>query len=282
MKPQNFKDYYKALDIADNATEADIKKAYRQLAMKHHPDHNQDKPQSEEKFKEISEAYGVLIDPVKRCQYDRFRSAHYAGHSTDSSGFRYSQNDIFESMFRNEATRKIFEELNREFQRSGFRSGGSFFDKTFFPGGTVGGLSRFIAMIPGPIGKIGMGLKLAQMVGTSIMAYRKIKQAQDRAAGKEPKPSSGLLDSIKEAMHLSQSSDTEKSQDMQFTLPLLPEEAKMGALKKISYKVGEVTEELMVRIPENFSDGGKLRIKEKGDWLNGKRRDLILTINIQK
>ncbi len=126
-----------------------------------------------------------------------------------------------------------------------------------------------------------MGLKLAQIVGTSILAYKKIKQAQDRAAGKEPKPSSGLLDSIKEVMHLSQSPDTEKSQDLQFALPLLPEEARLGAQKKISYKVGEVTEELLVRIPQNFSNGGKLRIKEKGGWLNGKRGDLILTINLR-
>ncbi len=282
MKSQTFKDYYKALDIADNATETDIRKAYRQLAMKYHPDHNQNEPQSEEKFKEISEAYGVLIDPVKRRQYDLFRSAHYSGRSAESSGFNYSQKDIFESMFRDEATRKIFEELNREFQRSGFRSGGSFFESTFFPSGTVGKLSGFLAMIPGPIGKIGMGLKLAQMVGTSIMAYRKIKQARDRAEGKEPKASPSLLDSIKEAMQLSPSSGTDNSQDLQFALPLLPEEAKNGAQKKVVYKVGEVAEELMVRIPENFSDGGKLRIKEKGNWLKGKRGDLILTINIQK
>jgi DnaJ-class molecular chaperone len=282
MKSQIFKDYYKTLDIADNAPDTDIKKAYRKMAMEHHPDHNPDKPQSEEKFKEITEAYGVLIDPVKRRQYDLFRSAHYAGRSSESSGFRYSQNDIFESIFRDEATRKMFEELSREFQRSGFRSGGSFFENIFFPGGAVGGLSRFIAMIPGPIGKIGMGLKLVQMIGGSIMAYRKIKNAQDRAAGKEPKPSPGLVDSFKKVMHLSQSSETGNSQDLQFSLPLLPQEAKQGAQKKISYKVGEITEELMVRIPENFSDGGKLRIKEKGHWVNGKRGDLILTITIQK
>ena len=282
MKSQNFKDYYKALEIAEDASMADIKKAYRKLALQYHPDHNPDNPQCEEKFKEVSEAYGVLVDPIKRRQYDGFRSAHYAGRSSESSGFHYSQNDIFESMFRDEATRKIFEELNQEFQRSGFRSGGSFFEKTFFPGGAMGKISGFLGMIPGPIGKIGMGLKLAQMVGSSIMAYKKIKQARDRAAGKEPEASPGLLDSIKEAMQLSRSSETTNSQDLQFALPLLPEEADKGTRKKIAYKVGEVNEELLVRVPENFPAGGKLRIKEKGDWLNGKRGDLILTISVKE
>ena len=80
-------DYYKELGVNKNASDADIKKAYRKLAMKYHPDHAKDDKTAEGKFKKISEAYAVLSDKEKRKQYDTF----------GSSGFhqRYSQEDIF-------------------------------------------------------------------------------------------------------------------------------------------------------------------------------------------
>lgn len=80
-------DYYKILGINKNASAGEIKKAYRKLAMKYHPDHTKGDKTSEEKFKKISEAYAVLSDKKKRSQYDTF----------GSTGFqqRYSQEDIF-------------------------------------------------------------------------------------------------------------------------------------------------------------------------------------------
>lgn len=66
----DFKDYYKILGIAKNATADDVKKAYRKLAIKYHPDKNQNNKQAEEKFKEINEANEVLSDPEKRKKYD--------------------------------------------------------------------------------------------------------------------------------------------------------------------------------------------------------------------
>jgi curved DNA-binding protein len=80
-------DYYKILGVNKNATKAEIKKAYRKLAMKYHPDHARDDKDAEAKFKKISEAYAVLNDEEKRKQYDTF----------GSTGFRqrYSQEDIF-------------------------------------------------------------------------------------------------------------------------------------------------------------------------------------------
>ena len=67
------KDYYKILDIDKKADDATIKKAYRKMAMKWHPDKNQDnKTEAEEKFKEISNAYEVLSDPKKKESYDKF------------------------------------------------------------------------------------------------------------------------------------------------------------------------------------------------------------------
>lgn len=65
-------DFYSVLGVSKTATEADIKKAYRKLAMKHHPDKNKGDKSSEKKFKEINEAYETLSDPKKRKQYDTF------------------------------------------------------------------------------------------------------------------------------------------------------------------------------------------------------------------
>ena len=69
------RDYYKVLDVARNASEADIKKAYRRLAMKYHPDRNPGDHEAEEKFKEAKEAYEVLSDAQKRAVYDQYGHA---------------------------------------------------------------------------------------------------------------------------------------------------------------------------------------------------------------
>lgn len=65
------KDYYKILGIPSGANEDEIKKAYRKMALKYHPDKNKE-PNAEEKFKEIAEAYDVLSDPKKRSLYDQY------------------------------------------------------------------------------------------------------------------------------------------------------------------------------------------------------------------
>jgi len=72
-------DYYKLLDLPRNASEADIKKAYRRLAMKFHPDRNPDDPEAEHRFKECKEAYEVLCDSQKRAIYDQFGHAGLEG-----------------------------------------------------------------------------------------------------------------------------------------------------------------------------------------------------------
>src|SRR4030095_7267597 len=66
------RDYYEVLGVQRAATLDDIKKAYRKLALKYHPDKNPNNPDAEEKFKEAAEAYGVLSDEEKRARYDRY------------------------------------------------------------------------------------------------------------------------------------------------------------------------------------------------------------------
>src|SRR2546430_11019031 len=72
------RDYYEVLGIARNATGEEVKRAYRKLAVKVHPDKNPDDPRAEEKFKELGEAYDVLMDADKRAAYDRFGHAAFA------------------------------------------------------------------------------------------------------------------------------------------------------------------------------------------------------------
>lgn len=68
----NYKDYYQILGVNQNASQDDIKKAFRKLARQHHPDMNPDDPNATERFKDINEAYEVLSDPEKRTKYDQF------------------------------------------------------------------------------------------------------------------------------------------------------------------------------------------------------------------
>jgi curved DNA-binding protein len=114
------KDYYKILGLSKTASQDDIKKAFKKLAFKYHPDKNPGDKKSEDHFKDVNEAYAVLSDEKKRRQYDQF----------GSSGFhqRYSQEDIFRGF----DARDIFSEM-------GF--GGDIFG-TIFGGGKAGGRRR--------------------------------------------------------------------------------------------------------------------------------------------
>ncbi len=98
-------DYYELLGVKKDASPADIKKAYRKLALKYHPDKNRGDKEAEGKFKEINEAYAVLSDAEKRKQYDLYGSADFHR--------RFSQEDIFRGF-----------DLNDVLRQFGFGSGG--------------------------------------------------------------------------------------------------------------------------------------------------------------
>jgi molecular chaperone DnaJ len=98
-----YKDYYNILGVSRDATQEEIKRAYRRLALKYHPDRNPGNKEAEEKFKEISEAYEVLSDPEKRAIYDAYgysglKSSGYRGFEDISDIFK-TFSDIFEEFF---------------------------------------------------------------------------------------------------------------------------------------------------------------------------------------
>ncbi len=118
------RDYYEVLEVGKSADAQEIKKAYRKLAMKHHPDKNPDDPEAEERFKELGEAYEVLSDDQKRAAYDRYgHSAFSNGTGRSGGGFGGDPFDIFREVFGGAAGRS---------------GGGSIFDD-FFGGGGGGG-----------------------------------------------------------------------------------------------------------------------------------------------
>ena len=109
-------DYYQVLGVDKKATADEIKKVYRKLALKWHPDKNPNNKGAEEKFKKISEAYAVLSDTEKRQQYDQFGSA-------DQYRQQYSQEDIFRNFDINEILRGFGFEGARGGGRTTFRTG---------------------------------------------------------------------------------------------------------------------------------------------------------------
>ena len=133
-------DYYKILGLSKNASDEEIKKSYRKLAMKYHPDHTKGDKSAEEKFKKISEAYAVLSDKEKRKEYDTF--------GADGFRQRFTQEDIFRG--------SDFSEILREF---GFGGGNVF--------GGRGGGTRFSFGSGSPYG-FGTEQQQAQVKGSDL------------------------------------------------------------------------------------------------------------------
>lgn len=126
----DYKDYYKTLGVNKNSTQSDIKKAYRKLAVKYHPDKNKNNKSAEEKFKEINEANEVLSDPEKRKKYDQF------GENWQQYQQSGSSQDFDWSQFMNRGRTQRQYSYEGDFD-NGFGGGGfsDFFENLFGGGG---------------------------------------------------------------------------------------------------------------------------------------------------
>ena len=136
------KDYYKILGLSKTASAEEIKKAYRKLAMKYHPDRNRDDKDAESRFKDISEAYAVLSDKEKRKQYNTFGSEGFQSRFTQEDIFRdFDFGDIFREFGFKGGGRgqNIFSNMFGGMGQTGFGRGGASYHSPF---GAQGGRPR--------------------------------------------------------------------------------------------------------------------------------------------
>jgi len=213
------KDYYKVLGVAKSASPEEIKKAYRKLALKYHPDRNKGDKEAEDKFKEINEAYAVLSDPKKKQEFDTY----------GSSGFkqRYSQEDIYRGSDINDILR-------------GMGLGGDAFSQ-FFGGGGRGGFRTY-------------------------------------TTGGGPRNGFGGF----QQPYGSMGGAPAKGTDLVYELPVSLEEVFHGGEKMVSYRLGNNTERVSVKVPPGIESGKKLRLAGKGEPgpMGAPAGDLLIKINV--
>ncbi len=256
------KNYYEILQVTATSTEDEIRRNYRRLAMRYHPDRNPESPEAEEKFKEIAEAYGVLTDPVKRQQYDRMKASGNSG----ATGFTYSQEDILRDLFKDPRFQQMFNGLLREFQRSGFRSSSNFIKNSFFrgKGGIFLGGIFFVGTMAGPL--------LSKTAKKSIGSRSSLLQSVTSTLGSLLGRGSRRKDVTREEPRQLPDYDTT------YHTPLSSEELRRGKTIQVVVYGDRGEQTLKVKIPPGSRNGQKLRIKGKGRPGPYGRGDLYLNL----
>lgn len=265
------KDYYEILGVQKGASADEIKKAYRNLALKHHPDRvpSEKKKQAEEEFKEISEAYAVLSDPQKRSQYDQF------GHAGIDS--RYSAEDIF----RGADFSSIFEDL-------GF-GGGGIFEDIFDNLGIFGG--GFSSRRSGP--RRGRDLEYEIKISFEDAAFGSKKTINipryeicDVCKGEGARPGTKKIkcDTCGGKGQILQSTGFFSISQ---TCPRCRGEGsiiKNPCIKCAGAGKAKVTKRLEVNIPAGVDTGSRLRIQGEGEAgsKGGSRGDLYIYISVKE
>ncbi|MDA3970523.1 MAG: DnaJ domain-containing protein [Desulfobulbaceae bacterium] len=252
------KDYYQILGVEKGATDAEIKKQYRKRAMAYHPDLNPDNPAAEAKFKDLAEAYGVLTDPVKKREYDRYKSTGFRQSKTNG-GFQYSQDDILRDLFNDPRFKQLFQTILQDFQRGGVRADAKFFKQTLFGGKglLLGGLAIFGSMAGR---KITSKAGLAQLVGHPV-----VKNITRGVAS--------LLSGSQKGSSTPQPEQT--NGDLHYHISLSPQELFDGTWVQVM--TGLQGETIRVKIPPHSSSGKILRIRQKGHQQNAvPRGDLFI------
>lgn len=274
------KDYYESLGIKKDASADEIKKSFRKLAVKFHPDRNQGDSAAEEKFKEINEAYAVLSDPEKRKQYDTF----------GSTGFhqQYSQEDIFKGF-----------DFSGTFKDMGMGGGDDIFSRLFGGAFRRGGGGMGFNRGPRPGGDLSMevdvGFREAAQGIEKLVAFRRngvreelkvkipagvdngsrIRIAGKGSAGENGGPNGDLYLEVKVA---NDASFTRDGGDLFVERAIRFSEACLG----ISIEVPTLEEPKRIKIPAGIQPGTKIRLKGCGIKALGSnaKGDLYVKINI--
>jgi DnaJ-class molecular chaperone len=279
------KEYYAILGLKEEASPEEVRKAYRKLALHYHPDRNRGDAGAEERFKAISEAYAVLIDPERRRLYDLSRrTGATAGYRAEPGPYS-SQDDILRDLLHNRDAAAVFEELTREFQRMGFRFDDSFVRHVFFGGrGFVFGGVFF----GGPFtwGRTAEG-EWSGGFRRRIEPWGPWRHRTPDGRLESPgllarlgRALQGLVSGIERAAQLALRAGGQGA-DLTHDLPITPEEARSGTRKHVRLARGNEIAEVIVTIPSGVRPGTRLRLRGKG--LVGKTGvpgDLYLRIHI--
>ncbi|MDE0291304.1 MAG: J domain-containing protein [Candidatus Dadabacteria bacterium] len=278
------KDLYAVLGVPRNATQDQIKKAYRDLARKHHPDMNQGDKRSEEKFKEIQHAYETLSDPEKKKTYDMFGTSSFGGQRTGGGNYRqYSRGfpDI------DEIFKDIFSQGGGAYGMGGARgSFGDVFDFSNvrqqprrpknihhtltlgFETAVKGGEKELLVKSPeGGTKKITVKIPAGVKTGSKV-----------RLPGKGEQINSMAGDLILEIKVLSHPVFRRENDDIYIDLPLTVYEAALGTL----IDVPTIESPVKLTIPPGVGSGTKMRLREKGvkNPKTGERGDQFVVIQI--
>jgi DnaJ-class molecular chaperone len=258
----NQKDYYKILGIAENAGADDIRKAYRNLAFRYHPDRN---PGSEEIMKEINEAYAVLSNPAKRNEYDGLRQT-YGSFARDRFRQTYADKDIF----RDSDIGQIFEELSRAF---GFSSPEDLFSRSNFYGSDY---RTFQFRGPGFSGGAFF------MYGPMRRVYQEQLKAADTRSLRTRTMLKGLNFFQKMAARKLGIELPENGRDRYDTITITDEETSGGKVRYL-HKSGAVPRELLITIPPGTKDGRKIKLRGLGEEgrHGGEPGDLYLRVKVR-
>jgi molecular chaperone DnaJ len=278
------KDFYKILGVAKDASDADIKKAYRKLARQHHPDTNSGDTASEKKFKDISEAYSVLSDPEERQQYDAIRAmgggARFApgGAGGGNGGFE----DMFGGLFTGGTGR----------QPGGFSPSGGIppefadlfgggFGQTGFQRAPQKGADRTASTsisFAGSIRGTTIGLREPSGEVIDVRVPAGIKDGQKvRVRGKgQPGPAGNgdLMVTVSVQPHAFYTRDGD---NLRIHVPVTFPEAALGADVEVPTIDGE---NVRVRVPAGTPSGRTLRVKGKGVKTSKGTGDLLVTIDL--
>ena len=267
------KDYYKSLDLRPEAAEEEIRKAYRRLALRWHPDRNPGHPHAEERFKEISEAYAVLIDSTKRRDYDWARRGGTPYKS------RHNREDLFRDLFADPSASAIFEELAREFERRGMRVDRHHFRQTLFGGRAVVTGGIFIVT---PLTPVLALFRLARAVlrGASVLP----SPAPEAPSLPRPREILGRVGRASRwllGLPSGPASQRAPGNDLTIPLPLTRAEAEHGGQKRLTLDQEGARHEVLVTIPPGLRPGAQLRLRGKGRTAPGRPPgDMYLAVEI--
>jgi molecular chaperone DnaJ len=278
------KDFYKILGVAKDASDADIKKAYRKLARQHHPDTNSGNTASEKKFKDISEAYSVLSDPEERQQYDAIRAmgggARFApgGAGGGNGGFE----DMFGGLFTGAPGR----------QPGGFSPSGGIppefadlfgggFGQTGFQRAPQKGADRTASTsisFAGSIRGTTIGLREPSGEVIDVRVPAGIKDGQKvRVRGKGQPGPAGNGDLVVTVSVQPHAFYTRDGDNLRIHVPVTFPEAALGADVEVPTIEGE---KVRVRVPAGTPSGRTLRVKGKGVKTSKGTGDLLVTIDV--